>query len=493
MVIRRQSGTRPLRLSPARRVVAAGWHRPRLRRRVRLPARLVPRPQSRHLATSGGRPRPGARPTPGGGRPARPGLAVRPGGLRGVRGRRGRGLGRGEGRPDRRPWRPPSATRSDPAGLGGPRLVCGPCHPGHVRSSAPPTRDHRVSSFSGWPSGFSVRGGEGERSGWLPPWPLVVLFLAWANTDRGFVVGLGVVAAVMAGRTLDGPRRRSAPGRRPPRTGRCRPRGGLPLESGPPPRVRTAPGVAAGRPGSGGLRAVVSPFDRGYLDVAVESPAGLAYFPLLGLRPPFLCPDGSRVAVGTVPAVGRAGCPQCGSGAGHTVLRDRRRARPWPRIFRPSLGGRVRRAASPRGAGWPPECSPRCSGWPSWRRPGPGGSRARRSSRGGGRSKPRRPSGRGRRRSASGGPPAGSGRRPAGSTCRRTPPPRSPGSARPTGSVNDPDWWRKLSGARRPGPTGPTGCGPQALPTSSCTKRTGSGGPTAFGRLLADPEQWPLL
>jgi hypothetical protein len=40
-------------------------------------------------------------------------------------------------------------------------------------------------------------------SGWLPPWPLLVLFILWANLDSWFVVGLGVVALVEIGRGVD--------------------------------------------------------------------------------------------------------------------------------------------------------------------------------------------------------------------------------------------------------------------------------------------------
>jgi hypothetical protein len=38
---------------------------------------------------------------------------------------------------------------------------------------------------------------------WIPPWPLLVLFVVWANVDSRFVVGLGLVALVWLGQLLD--------------------------------------------------------------------------------------------------------------------------------------------------------------------------------------------------------------------------------------------------------------------------------------------------
>jgi hypothetical protein len=38
---------------------------------------------------------------------------------------------------------------------------------------------------------------------WLPPWPLLVLFVVWANLDGWFVLGLATVALVWLGQTLD--------------------------------------------------------------------------------------------------------------------------------------------------------------------------------------------------------------------------------------------------------------------------------------------------
>lgn len=133
----------------------------------------------------------------------------------------------------------------------------------------------------------------------LPPWPLVLLFLIWANLDRWFVLGLLTVALVWLGRTLDLARHADR------QTG----------SKG----VRAFFGFLFGRTGvllvclsvlgavcllnpSGvfaftlpaelgwfGSRAnldpaqVTSPFGRAYLVNLGQSPAGLAYFPLLGL------------------------------------------------------------------------------------------------------------------------------------------------------------------------------------------------------------------
>jgi tetratricopeptide (TPR) repeat protein len=41
------------------------------------------------------------------------------------------------------------------------------------------------------------------RAGLLPAWPLVLLFVIWANTDSGFIIGLGTLALLEAGRVLD--------------------------------------------------------------------------------------------------------------------------------------------------------------------------------------------------------------------------------------------------------------------------------------------------
>jgi hypothetical protein len=114
----------------------------------------------------------------------------------------------------------------------------------------------------------------------LPPWPLLLLFLVWANTDRWFVLGLGVVALVWPGRALDevpatGGRLASAV------------RGVL--------WVALAAAVCllnplhaqaflrALEPGAFGSGSVTSPFREGYFESVGRSPAGLAYFPLLGL------------------------------------------------------------------------------------------------------------------------------------------------------------------------------------------------------------------
>jgi tetratricopeptide (TPR) repeat protein len=115
----------------------------------------------------------------------------------------------------------------------------------------------------------------------LPPWPLLVLFVVWVNLDRWFLLGLGTVALVWLGQSLDG---RGFLLRRalsfalvagvcllnpshvhafalPPELGWFDPPGALPLT---------------------GAR-VTSPFAAAYFAHVAVSPAGLAYFPLLGL------------------------------------------------------------------------------------------------------------------------------------------------------------------------------------------------------------------
>jgi hypothetical protein len=53
----------------------------------------------------------------------------------------------------------------------------------------------------------------GGRPSGRPPWPLLLLFLAWVNMDSGFLVGLGTVALVWLGQALD--EARGAAGRDP--------------------------------------------------------------------------------------------------------------------------------------------------------------------------------------------------------------------------------------------------------------------------------------
>lgn len=116
--------------------------------------------------------------------------------------------------------------------------------------------------------------------GAFPSWRLVVLFIVWANVDGRFVLGLGFVALTWMGRALDA---RSAGG-----LGRVAILVGASCLSPshinglrPPAELRTA--VAALRGGIAGDGQVNSPFDPAYLEIFRDSPAALAYYPLLAL------------------------------------------------------------------------------------------------------------------------------------------------------------------------------------------------------------------
>jgi hypothetical protein len=121
-----------------------------------------------------------------------------------------------------------------------------------------------------------------RKSGWSG-WPLIVLFVVWANTDRWFMLGLGVVGLVELGKALDSPS-----GHRVRALARAV---GLVAVLAAACLVNPAHVTAFGMPpalatsgtGPGGLRGATSPFQRAYLDAVAQSPAGLAYFPLLGL------------------------------------------------------------------------------------------------------------------------------------------------------------------------------------------------------------------
>jgi hypothetical protein len=127
-----------------------------------------------------------------------------------------------------------------------------------------------------------------------PGWASVALFAVWGSTDRWFVLGLGVVALIHVGRWLDD----RAAGRR----ALLRGLGAvavlaaaaaanpvhltafpLPAELG----TATWGSLSAGQgTASGSLSGVpelVSPFGRAYLSAMGGSPAGLAFYPLLGL------------------------------------------------------------------------------------------------------------------------------------------------------------------------------------------------------------------
>jgi tetratricopeptide (TPR) repeat protein len=117
-------------------------------------------------------------------------------------------------------------------------------------------------------------------TGSWPGWPLVALFAVWSNVDRWFVLGLATVVLTWLGRGLDE-----------------RPAGGryLLVRAG---AVLLLVVVCAVNPAhlSGfplpaelgwsaptGARSILSPFQRSYFSTAGESPAALAYYPLLGL------------------------------------------------------------------------------------------------------------------------------------------------------------------------------------------------------------------
>jgi hypothetical protein len=131
-----------------------------------------------------------------------------------------------------------------------------------------------------------------------PPWPLLILFLVWVNMDSLFVVGLGTVTLVWLGRAMDLTRRGDK------ETGRKEERtpGALALQLlgslailgavcllNPSHVFAFLPSqwewfgssfASASFPASG---QVTSPFQRAYFANFWQSPAGLAYFPLLGL------------------------------------------------------------------------------------------------------------------------------------------------------------------------------------------------------------------
>jgi tetratricopeptide (TPR) repeat protein len=124
----------------------------------------------------------------------------------------------------------------------------------------------------------------------VPPWPLLVLFLAWTNLDRWFILGLAVVALAWVGGLVDAAREEARPwdlvARHAPRL-----LASLALLAAVclvnplfflqpvhfvrhvlPPEL-----TAVFSPGS----AATTPFRRGYFEVFGLTPAALAYFPLL--------------------------------------------------------------------------------------------------------------------------------------------------------------------------------------------------------------------
>jgi hypothetical protein len=123
----------------------------------------------------------------------------------------------------------------------------------------------------------------------LPPWPLAVLFLAWANSDGWFLLGLGVLGLLWLGRAIDA----AGAGCRPPgdyqrfivslslaALAPLAVLGAVCLLNPSHVRAFAAAPWSAPAPGPG---AVTSPFQGAYFAKVGTSPAGLAYFPLLGL------------------------------------------------------------------------------------------------------------------------------------------------------------------------------------------------------------------
>ncbi len=169
----------------------------------------------------------------------------------------------------------------------------------------------------------------GERPGLLPPWPMLVLFVVWANMDAWFVLGLVTAALVSLGRWVDELRsavwgseadsqrqatvtKRSitaAPVGVPPLCGDAPPpKCGTPTKAVEPLGLQMIASLAVLvavcllnpahfhafasiadliRTGAADSSALVqglwSPFQERYLEQFGTSPAGLAYYPLLGL------------------------------------------------------------------------------------------------------------------------------------------------------------------------------------------------------------------
>jgi hypothetical protein len=117
----------------------------------------------------------------------------------------------------------------------------------------------------------------------LPPWPLFVLFVAWANADGWFVLGLATVGLVWLGQALDCERTKDGSARSVLR----------PLSFVLPLALLAAacllnPGHVAAfalpaELGSLGAAGDTSPFQRAYFAHVGLTPAGLAYYPLLAL------------------------------------------------------------------------------------------------------------------------------------------------------------------------------------------------------------------
>jgi tetratricopeptide (TPR) repeat protein len=139
----------------------------------------------------------------------------------------------------------------------------------------------------------------------LPPWPLLLLFVVWVNVDRWFVLGLGTAALVCLGQSLDavGSRQKAEgsgqerEGSRPLPTAYCLLPTAYCLLALAAVCLLNPSHVAAfalppelawsgfGGSSAGSLAPVqgMSPFEGAYFANVGLTPAGLAYFPLLGL------------------------------------------------------------------------------------------------------------------------------------------------------------------------------------------------------------------
>lgn len=121
----------------------------------------------------------------------------------------------------------------------------------------------------------------------IPPcsWPLLFLFLSWANVDRWFVLGLGVVALIWLGEIVDEVRAAGVSPKRRLTTLVGRGLSFLILAAvcllNPSGRYAFSPVAELGRLGASAQQAI-SPFEGAYLARMGWSAASLAYFLLLG-------------------------------------------------------------------------------------------------------------------------------------------------------------------------------------------------------------------
>src|SRR5262245_46293754 len=114
----------------------------------------------------------------------------------------------------------------------------------------------------------------------LPPWPLLLLFVVWANVDDWFVLGLSVVALATTGRALDEKRESAGPSRP-----AFRPLSWT-LALAAVCLVNPAHVSVFRLPeelGWSGTGRVLSPFEPAYFATLGLTPAVLAYYPLLVL------------------------------------------------------------------------------------------------------------------------------------------------------------------------------------------------------------------